>query len=156
MRTARARRALGLAAATALLAGGAVACGSGDSGPRLTVEDAYLPRPVTTDTAGGFMTIRNDGDTDDRLTSVNSDISDDVQIHTTSDGTMRRVPSLPVPAGGALELSRGGDHLMFMDLARRPAQGEKVSVELHFEKSDPITIEIPVEATNHVPGSHHQ
>ncbi len=87
---------------------------------------------------------------------MNSDISDDVQIHTTSDGAMRRVPSLPVPAGGALELSRGGDHLMFMDLARRPAQGEKVSVELHFEKSDPITIEIPVEATNHVPGSHHQ
>ncbi|GAA2466727.1 copper chaperone PCu(A)C [Streptomyces macrosporus] len=147
----RTRRALGLALAGALLAG-ATACGA--SGPELTVEGAYLPRPVTADTAGGFLTIRNDGDTDDRLTSVSSDISDDVQIHTTADGTMRRVASLPVPAGGALELRRGGDHLMFMDLDRRPDQGEKVSVELRFEKSDPITVEIPVEATNHVPGSH--
>ncbi|GAA2383595.1 copper chaperone PCu(A)C [Streptomyces glaucosporus] len=148
----RVRRALGPLLAAALLTAGATACGG--SAPELTVEGAYLPRPVTTDTAGAFMTIRNAGGTDDRLTSVSSDISDDVQIHTTVGGTMRRVASLPVPAGGALELRRGGDHLMFMDLDRRPAEGEKVPVELRFEKSGPITVEVPVEATNHVPGSH--
>jgi len=145
----RARRAPFPVLAAVLLAAGAAACGS--SGPELEVEGAYVPQPVTADTAGGFLTIRNDGDTDDALTSVSSDISDDVQLHRTAGGQMRRVSSLPVPAGGALELRRGGDHLMFMDLDRRPVRGEKVSVELHFEKSDPITVEIPVEATNHVP-----
>lgn len=148
----RARRALGLALAGALLATGAAACGSGDGdAPRLTVEGAYMPEPPTTDTAGGFLTVRNDGGADDSLTSVSSDVAGEVQIHTTAGGRMRQVSSLPVPAGGALELSRGGDHLMFMELDRRPAEGETVPVELRFEKSDPIRVEVPVEATNHIP-----
>lgn len=148
----RARRALGLALAGALLATGAAACGSGGGdAPRLTVEGAYMPEPPTTDTAGGFLTVRNDGGADDSLTSVSSDVAGEVQIHTTAGGRMRQVSSLPVPAGGALELSRGGDHLMFMELDRRPAEGETVPVELRFEKSDPIRVEVPVEATNHIP-----
>ncbi|WP_410537534.1 copper chaperone PCu(A)C [Streptomyces sp. KL2] len=147
----RARRARAAALAAALLLG-AAACGDGSgSGPELTVEGAYVPEPVTADTAGGFLTVRNSGDADDALTAVSSDISDDVQIHETVGGRMRQVDSLPVPAGGTLELRRGGSHLMFMELDRRPAEGEKVSVELRFEKSGPITVEVPVEATNHVP-----
>ncbi|HEX5566981.1 MAG TPA: copper chaperone PCu(A)C [Streptomyces sp.] len=159
-RAERLRRALGLASATVLLATGAAACGTSDggdgggSGPELTVEGAYMPKPVTADTAGGFMTIRNSGDTADRLTSVRSDISGDVQIHRTVDQRMRRMPSLPVPAHGTLELSRGGDHLMLLDLSRVPAEGEKVSMELRFEKSGPITVEVPVEAANHDPHHH--
>ncbi|SFL65023.1 copper chaperone PCu(A)C [Streptomyces pini] len=144
------RRSLGLALAAALLTAGTAACG-GSSGPELTVEGAYVPEPVTADRAGGFLVVRNDGDTADRLVSAASDISDDVQIHETTGGRMRRVDSLTVPADGTLELSRGGNHLMFMDLERKPAEGEKVSVELRFEKSDPITVEVPVEAVNHVP-----
>ncbi|URN12700.1 copper chaperone PCu(A)C [Streptomyces radiopugnans] len=150
-----ARRALGFALAAALLTGAATACGT-SSGPELTVEGAYVPEPVTAERAGGFLVVRNDGDTADRLVSAASDISGDVQIHETSGGRMRRVDSLTVPANGTLELSRGGNHLMFMDLERKPAEGEKVSVELRFEKSDPITVEVPVEAVNHVPdGSGH-
>ncbi|MFH0243283.1 copper chaperone PCu(A)C [Streptomyces sp. HK10] len=151
------RRALGPALAAVLLTAGTAACGtSGDDtspGPELTVEGAYVPEPVTADRAGGFLVVRNDGDTADRLVSAASDLSDDVQIHETSGGRMRRVDSLPVPANGTLELSRGGNHLMFMDLEHKPAEGEKVSVELRFEKSDPITVEVPVEAVNHVPGA---
>ncbi|MEE1939634.1 copper chaperone PCu(A)C [Streptomyces sp. TRM 70361] len=158
----RARRGAALLTA-ALLAAGATACGSGTetrdtettetgtAGPELTVEGAYMPEPVTTDTAGGFLVVHNSGGSDDALTSATSDIADEVQIHRTDGGRMERVASLPVPADGALELSRGGSHLMFMDLDRRPEEGEKVTVELRFEKSDPIEIEIPVEATNHVP-----
>nr|WP_101254080.1 copper chaperone PCu(A)C [Streptomyces barkulensis] len=136
--------------AAALLTAGTAACG-GSPGPELTVEGAYVPEPVTADRAGGFLVVRNDGDTADRLVSAASDISDDVQIHETTGGRMRRVDSLTVPANGTLELSRGGNHLMFMDLEHKPAEGEKVSVELRFEKSDPITVEVPVEAVNHVP-----
>ncbi|MFP8942874.1 copper chaperone PCu(A)C [Streptomyces fenghuangensis] len=144
------RRAPGLALAAALLTAGTAACG-GSPGPELSVEGAYVPEPVTADRAGGFLVVRNDGDTADRLVSAASDISDDVQIHETAGGRMRRVDSLTVPANGTLELSRGGNHLMFMDLEHKPAEGEEVSVELRFEKSDPITVEVPVEAVNHVP-----
>ncbi len=48
---------------------------------------------------------------------------------------MREVTSFDVPAGGELDLERGGSHIMFMKLKRQPKQGQKVSVELHFEKA---------------------
>ncbi len=62
---------------------------------------------------------------------------------------MRQVESLTVPADGELALRRGGNHLMLLDLSRTPAEGETVSIELHFETSDPITLDVPVEAATH-------
>lgn len=153
----RGRRA---AAASACAAAGLLAlgaCGSGagaepdGSPPKLTVRDAYVPEPVTDEMAGGFLTVHNSGDTADRLTSIDSGVFDDVQLHRTADGQMQRVKSLPVPADGELRLSRGGNHIMFMKPERKPVKGEKVPVTLHFEKSDPVKVSMPVEATNHVP-----
>lgn len=131
-------------------------CSDGPDGPdqsngSLSVEGAYLPEPVTDQVAAGFLVVRNDGDTADQLTGVSSDISEDVQIHETVDQRMRQVDALPVPADGELRLERGGSHLMFMDLQRKPSKGDEVSVKLHFAHSDPITLRVPVEATNHVP-----
>lgn len=148
------------AAASACAAAGLLtlgACGSGadadreGSPPKLTVRGAYVPEPVTEEMAGGFLTVRNSGDTADRLTSIDSAVFDDVQLHRTADGKMQRVKSLPVPANGELSLSRGGNHIMFMKPERKPVKGEKVPVTLHFEKSDPVKVSMPVEATNHVP-----
>ncbi|GGO49327.1 hypothetical protein GCM10012287_26410 [Streptomyces daqingensis] len=155
---------------TAALAGAAAgllvlsACGSGgsgsegegkgegaDSAPRLTVEGAYLPEPVTSDMAGGFLVVKNDGATADRLTSVESSAFEEAQLHETVDQQMQRVKSLSVPANGELRLSRGGNHIMFLNPERKPAKGEKVPVTLHFEKSDPVKVSMPVKATNHVP-----
>lgn len=151
-RPARAGRAVAAVLGVTLALG---ACSGGDaespSPASLTVEGAYLPQPVTDQAAAGFLVVRNDGGTDDELTSVTSDISDDVQIHETVDQRMRQVDSLPVPADGELRLERSGSHLMFMDLQRKPLKGDTVSVKLHFAHSDPITLRVPVEATNHVP-----
>ncbi|MGW8882844.1 copper chaperone PCu(A)C, partial [Streptomyces mirabilis] len=55
------------------------------------------------------------------------------------------------PAGGELDLQRGGNHIMFMKLKQRPEQGDKVSVELHFEKADPIKVTLPVKETTYNP-----
>ncbi|WP_059010203.1 copper chaperone PCu(A)C [Streptomyces specialis] len=132
------------------------ACGNGDGdgggdggGPELTVTGAFIPEPATGDMAGGFLTVENAGDTDDALVAATSDIAGSVEIHETVDNAMRRVDSLPVPARGALHLSRGGNHLMFLDLTHQPAEGDTVSVELHFATSDPITLNVPVEAATH-------
>ncbi|RLL67909.1 copper chaperone PCu(A)C [Streptomyces sp. Z26] len=147
-------RVCALALAGALAVGG---CGSSDSGsdsggaPELKASGAYVPRPVMDDMAGGFLVVENEGGTADRLTRVTSDLSDTVELHETVDRQMRQVTSFPIPADGELALSRGGKHLMFLDLARRPAEGDKVSVELHFEKSDPIKLSVPVKATNYTP-----
>ncbi|MFF8916791.1 copper chaperone PCu(A)C [Streptomyces sp. NPDC015032] len=140
-----------LAGVVALATGLTLAgCSSSGSEPELKVTGAFMPQPVS-DMAAGFLVVRNSGDTSDRLTSVTSPLSDDITIHETKNQTMRMVSSFEVPAGGELDLERGGNHIMFMKLKKQPKQGEKVSVELHFEKADPIKVDLPVKETTHNP-----
>lgn len=148
------RRRTALAGVLALTTGLTLAGCSSDSrsggAPELKVVGAFMPQPVS-DMAAGFLVVQNSGGTADRLTSVTSPLSDDVTIHETKDQKMREVSSFEVPANGELDLERGGNHIMFMKLKQKPQQGEKVSVELHFEKADPITVDLPVKETTHNP-----
>lgn len=139
-----------LAGVLALTTGLTLAGCSSDSKPELKVIGAFMPQPVS-DMAAGFLVVRNSGDATDRLTSVTSPLSDHVTIHETKNRTMRMVSSFEVPAGGELDLERGGNHIMFMKLKQQPRQGEKVSLELHFEKADPITVDVPVKETTYSP-----
>ncbi|WP_326678483.1 copper chaperone PCu(A)C [Streptomyces sp. NBC_01237] len=139
-----------LAGVLALTTGLTLAGCSSDSEPELKVVGAFMPQPVS-DMAAAFLVVENSGGTADRLTSVTSPLSDDVTIHETKNQTMRKVTSFEVPAGGELDLERGGNHIMFMKLKQKPKQGEKVSMELHFEKADPIKVDLPVKETTHNP-----
>ncbi|MCT2541636.1 copper chaperone PCu(A)C [Streptomyces atratus] len=140
-----------LAGVVALTTGLALAgCSSSDGEPELKVTGAFMPQPVS-DMAAGFLVVKNSGGASDRLTSVTSSISDNVTIHETKNQTMRMVTSFDVPAGGELDLERGGNHIMFMKLKQQPKQGDKVSVQLHFEKADPIKVDLPVMETTHNP-----
>ncbi|MFF4163783.1 copper chaperone PCu(A)C [Streptomyces sp. NPDC001741] len=143
-------RRTGVAGALALTTALALTGCSSDSTPRLEVSGAFMPQPVS-NMAAGFLLVKNSGDATDRLTSVTSALSDHVSIHETVNRTMRMVSSFEVPAGGELDLERGGSHIMFTDLKKQPKQGETVSVELHFEKADPITVDIPVKETTYDP-----
>lgn len=145
-RTPTRRRALTAALA---LAGGLALAGCGAGPPRLTAYGAYIPQPVTGKMAGGYLTVKNTGGTADKLTSVTSRLAGQVQIHTTVDQHMKQVDSLTVPADGTLKLGRGGNHLMFTNLTHKPVEGDTVRVGLHFAQSDPITLKVPVRATNH-------
>ncbi|MFJ8694561.1 copper chaperone PCu(A)C [Streptomyces roseolilacinus] len=140
-----------LALVAGLALGGCSSAGPADGTPRPEVSGAFIPEPVNADMAGGFLTVTNTGGAGDTLTSVTSDLSDDVQMHETKDRKMRQVESFDLPAHGELRLERGGSHLMFMELKRTVRQGDKVRIELHFEKSDPIEVEVPVEAKTHNP-----
>ncbi|MEN8649903.1 copper chaperone PCu(A)C [Streptomyces sp. 21So2-11] len=146
-----------LATAVALTVGLALAgCsgdseGAGDGKPELKVSGAFMPEPVMDDMAAGFLTIKNNSSTADKLTSLTSDIAGEVQIHETKDQKMQEVKSFGIPANGELNLERGGNHIMFLKLKKKPARGEKVAVELHFEKAATLTVDFPVEETTHNP-----
>lgn len=151
--------ALGLAACSGDDSGTRTKAESGDgggaagpgSGPRLRAEPGFVPQPVMKDLAAGYLTVRNDGAADDRLTAVSTDLADDVTLHTTEGERMRAVDGFDVPAGGELTLARGGAHLMLERLDRRPEVGEKVSFVLHFAESEPIEVEVPVQPTTYRP-----
>ncbi|WAZ27137.1 copper chaperone PCu(A)C [Streptomyces cinnabarinus] len=138
--------------ASALLLAG---CGSDDSGPELSVSGAYMPQPVSDSMAAGFLTLANDGGTQDELTSVTSDIAGAVTLHETVDSAMREVTELPVPADGQVVFKSGGTHLMFEKLKRKPKEGDTVSVVLHFADSDPVTVDMPVKPATYTPMTGH-
>ncbi|MER5930266.1 copper chaperone PCu(A)C [Streptomyces sp. NPDC002054] len=151
-----------LAAALSLTAALAISGCSSDSGsgsdkpakpekPVMTVSGAFVPEPVNDKMAGGFMVIKNGSSTADKLTAVTSPLSDDVQIHETKNQKMQQVPSMDVPADGELKLERGGNHVMFMGLKNKPKVGDKITIELRFEKADPVKVELDVKERTHNP-----
>lgn len=96
-----------------------------------------------------YMVIENTGDKDDKLTGVNTAASKYSEIHTTSIdkhnvASMLKVDSLPVPSGGILELKPGGSHIMLRELHSPVKAGEKIEIDLLFEKSGTIRIEAEV------------
>ena len=138
----RALRALvGLAAVTTL-----AACGSGEttstttassssaastSTPSLTVTDGWVKAvDASQDMTAAFGTLTNTGDEDVVITGGRSDLAGMVEAHVMSkdeNGAMVMEEAKDgdtVPAGGALELTPGGAHLMLMDLSSDVVAGE--------------------------------
>lgn len=99
--------------------------------------------------AGGYLTITNTGQTDDRLIAVSSERSSKAQIHEMAmDGNvmiMRELPEgLEIPAHESVKLAPGGYHLMLMDIAEPLKEGQVSKVTLNVEKSGPVEIEVIV------------
>lgn len=94
------------------------ACGTTAAAPRIVVSNASIRLPAGPDVTAGYLAVRNDGDRADRLVQVTAPAARQVQIHRTVDTghgtTMRRVPSLPIPAHDTVRLNPGGVHLMLM------------------------------------------
>lgn len=98
--------------------------------------------------AGGYMTIRNRGNSADRLVGASSSTAARVEMHVhVREGEvmkMRQVPAYDVPANGSFELKPGGAHLMFVRIARPFKEGDKVPVTLRFENAGEVSAEFRV------------
>ena len=117
--------------------------------------------PPGTTVSGGFLTVRNLGDRDDRLVEVRSSASREVQIHEVrSDGGMMRmrplVNGLVIPAGASVSLQPGGYHLMFLQPQRPFAGGDVVVATLVFEHAGDVEVSFQVrgEAARDAAGAH--
>ena len=120
-----------------------------DAGPSLSVADgqvrASLGRNPNT---AGYLTVTNAGQTADRLIGASCACADRVELHTmsTAGGIMRmsQVTGFDVPAGGALTLAPGGDHLMLLDLREPLVAGEQVRVTLTFARAGEMEVDLAV------------
>ncbi|MBB2751183.1 UNVERIFIED_ORG: hypothetical protein GGI57_001861 [Rhizobium aethiopicum] len=107
---------------------------------------AMLPgQPV----GGGFFTVKNNGQTDDRLVSVTSPAAGEVQIHemVTKDNVMRMrqlKEGIAIAAGQTLKLEPGNLHLMFQKVKTPFKQGDTVPVTLTFEKAGKVELVLQV------------
>ena len=120
-----------------------------------TLGDLQIGHPYTFETlstaraGGGYLTITNNGDTDDRLIAVNADFPR-VMLHTTEmqDGVARMVhldDSVAIPAGATVTLQPGEIHVMFMGLASPFVAGDEFPATLVFEEAGEVAITFKVE-----------
>jgi len=136
---------LSLAAAFGLLAL-AFASASENKVGSLVIESPTIRGTVkTAKVAAGYLTIKNTGTEDDRLLSGIVKFADDVQIHEmkVTDGIMTMRPlrsGIVIPAGKAVTLKRGAEHLMFMKLSEPMTEGETRIVTLTFEKAGAVDV----------------
>ncbi|MGO7169064.1 DUF1775 domain-containing protein [Rhizobium leguminosarum] len=107
---------------------------------------AMLPgQPV----GGGFFTVKNNGQADDRLVSVSSPAAGEVQIHemVTKDNVMRMrqlKDGIAIGAGETVKLEPGNLHLMFQKVKTPFKQGDTVLVTLTFEKAGKVDLVLQI------------
>lgn len=105
--------------------------------------------PPSAPAAAGYMTIRNDGETADRLIAVRTDFARTMLHETKNDaGTMTMIPQtggVEIPAGSTVSFEPGGLHVMFMGLSDAFREGEKRPATLVFENAGEITVEFSVD-----------
>ncbi len=101
--------------------------------------------------AGGYLAIRNEGTTLDRLIAIESEAARTTQIHEMSmqDGVMKMrqlANGVEAPAGTTVEFKPGGNHVMFFDPSQPFVEKQRVKATLVFEKAGRVPVEFVVEA----------
>ena len=102
---------------------------------QVQISDAWSrATPPGAKIAAGYLTIRNQGATADRLIGASSPAAARVEPHVTEKQgevmRMREVKGYDVPAKGSYELRPGGAHLMLVDIKRPLKEGDKVPLVL--------------------------
>jgi len=128
------------------------ACGGGGVKPVAKIGPLEIFDPwarVTLKEGAVYLAIRNTGDADDVLVAASTDVAR-VEFHTTmmrgGQMVMEPVQSIPVRAGAWAALQPGGLHIMLIDLKRELRPGDRINLELRFEKAGTVSISVPVRA----------
>ncbi|MCL4147399.1 UNVERIFIED_CONTAM: hypothetical protein GTU68_026851 [Idotea baltica] len=105
-----------------------------------------LPRSPT---GAAYVTITNDGATDERLMSVTTPVGDRVVVHEMSEEndimTMRTLPDgLSIPAGEAVSLVPGVTHIMIYGLDSPLGVAQTVDLTLTFETAGDAIVSFDV------------
>ena len=109
---------------------------------------------------GGYLTITNHGDMDDRLVSAAADFAGRVELHEMiMDGDVmkmrEREDGIEVPAGGMAMLKPGGLHLMLMGLTGTMVPGEMRDITLTFQSGHTVTLPAMVMKPGDIGGKGH-
>ena len=145
--------------ALCLLALVTIVAGLTGTSPRESVASSHgTPLATPLQPAGVFeipdsvpisLTIRNDGDADDRLLGGSTPVAIQVEVYRTrlvaGQREMQPDPEgLVIPAGESLILDPGGGHLMLLGLRADLVQGENFPLTLHFDNAGDVTVTVRV------------
>jgi periplasmic copper chaperone A len=115
----------------------------------LTIQTPWArATPKGAPVGAGYVTIRNDGATPDKLSGGTADFAQ-VEIHEMSmvGGVMKMREindGLTIPAHGSVTLAPGGFHFMFVKLKSPLVKGEPVKATLSFEHAGNVEVTFDV------------
>ncbi|SCY89739.1 copper chaperone PCu(A)C [Paracoccus tibetensis] len=115
----------------------------------ITVSAAWSRATIGTERPAVFyVTIRNDGGSDERLVGIETPVADMPMLHESvmenGAARMSHVDQIVIAPIDAVSLEPGGYHGMLMDLQTELVEGTTFPVTLLFEKSGPVTIDTAV------------
>lgn len=99
-------------------------------------------------TSAIYMLLSNSGKEADALVAVKADVSEKVELHQTtiSNDVMRMEPveKIEIPAGGQVELKKGGLHVMLLGVKQQLKAGDTFKATLVFSRAGEIPVEVEV------------
>ena len=105
--------------------------------------------PKGAQAAVGYMSIKNNGTTTDRLIGGSIDVADAFELHSmvmeNGIAKMRELKDVEIKPGQTIDFKPGGSHVMFVDLKHPLSKGEHVKGTLTFEHAGKVQIEYDVE-----------
>ncbi len=118
-------------------------------GAELVVHDPWVrAAPPGARMMAGYAGLENAGDGTVALVGADSTAFGAVELHTMVevDGVMRMraVPTLPVEAGGRVDLAPGGLHLMLMRPVAPLSEGDRVAITLRWDDGSTQAVEFVV------------
>lgn len=141
-----------------ILLGMFVLSACGPKGEGVHAENFWMRSGLKDGNSAAYMLLTNYTPQDVALIGASSNAATAVEIHLSSmgaDGTMKmeQQESVAIPAGEALELKPGSYHVMFIGLKNDLAVGDEVTLTLHFDGYDDLTLTVPVQDAANMGGS---
>lgn len=134
-------------ALTTLLCFAVLTAAHAQSKPPIDVSNVWA-RATSTANGAVYLTVTNQGPTDDRLTGVSTPAATKAELHTSlvENGVMkmRPIPDLPVKAGAKVEFKPEGKHIMLLGLKHPLAAGDTFPLTLTFDKAGAVETMVTV------------
>jgi periplasmic copper chaperone A len=114
----------------------------------LDIKNVWARPAANGDNGAVYFTMENGTAQDDVLNSVQTDIATAVELHmSVMEGdhmSMHQQDVVTIPAGGAVEFTPGGLHVMLVGLVRELKTGDTFDVTLEFENAGEKIVTVTV------------
>jgi copper(I)-binding protein len=118
--------------------------------------------PPNAPAVAAYFTIENNGDTADRLISVDSPLAGQAQLHEHVEVNglmkMRQVQTVEVAPRATVSFAPMAYHVMLLDIEDRSrlVSGQRFPLTLHFQKAGAVEVQVVVQQQTPEQQPHHQ
>lgn len=121
------------------------ACATGEG---VEPHEAWARSAKQGETTAVYMILHNHTNVDDALIGVSTDVAESAELHLSEvqNDVMSMTPQerIEIPAGGAVTLETGGYHIMLIGLKQDLNVGDEITITLHYENYQDVTVTVPV------------